>query len=47
LGRCGLCEMPVADRSRCCEGESGGAVAIHYVAGAIQATTEVVQRTGK
>ncbi len=35
LGSRSLCEVPVADRSRCCEGKSVRAVAIHYVAGAI------------
>ena len=40
-----LCEMPVPYRSLCCKGESVGAVAVHYIAGAIQAATEVAPRT--
>jgi hypothetical protein len=47
LGRCSLCEMPFADRSRCREGESGGAVAVHYVSRTIQSATEVILRTEK
>jgi hypothetical protein len=42
-GSLGLCKMPVADRTRCGEDESGRAVAIHYVAGAVQAATDVAQ----
>ena len=42
-GSLSLCKMPVADRSRCGEDESGWAVAIHYVAGAVQAATDVAQ----
>ena len=47
LGSLRLCEVPVADRSRCGEGESVRAEAIHHVAGAIQSATEVALRTGK
>ena len=46
LGSLSLCEVPAAECSRCCEGESVRAVAIHYVAGAIQAATEIALRAG-
>lgn len=47
LGTIGLCEVPVADRSRCCEIESVSTVAIHDVARTIQTATEVAPRTRK
>ena len=47
LGSLSLGEVPVAERSRCCEGESVRAIAIHYVARAIQTATEVALRTGE
>jgi len=43
LGSLSLCKLPVADRSRCAEDKSGRAVALHYVAGAVQAATDVAE----